>query len=683
MYTKDISSSYEADIENEWLLTNGIGGYANSTIVGANTRKYHGLLVASVNSNLERVMTLSKVNEYIEAGGKSYSISTNECRDYVENGFVFQTSFERKFLPEFLYKIGGVEIRKTLAMKHGENKLCIRYDIANSNDYDITFSMVPFVNYRSFHAVSNAREYNKKYENGILELETDEKYKLYIKVTNSEYNNFVNTFYVGMYYRQEEKRGFDCIENQYMPGEFKTVVYRESVSTVYLVAELNNVCTITNKDEGLIIRGEEVRLEKVCKIAGAKTDLERELAIAADQFIISKGEYKSIVAGYPWFSDWGRDTFISLEGLTLKTNRFLDAKLILKYFANNIRRGLVPNYIESNNGGSYNTCDASLWYIDAIYKYFRYTNDYETTRELFPNMLEIIYSYMVGTDFNIYMDKDGLISAGNPETNLTWMDAKVGDYIVTPRYGKAVEISALWYNSLKICEEINNKLIEHYVDTQEGNLTSKEIINLVYEINNETANQSQYDIEATRNLFLADKVSEFYDKLNIVFDGTLCKKVKESFKKFYSDDGLFDTIEPYNEEIRPNQLLAISLPFPVVTGDKAVEVFKLIKEQLYTNKGLRTLAPSSPNYEARYEGDPEKRDKSYHQGTVWTWLLGEYENAYESIYRKKFLIDNIQDILNDGIIGSCAEIYDAEEPRYANGALAQAWSVAALIDILK
>ncbi len=684
MYTKDISSSFERNLNHEWLVTNGIGGYASSTIIGANTRKYHGLLVASLNDNLERVMTLSKVNEYIVTGGKTYSISSNECRDYVEKGYVYQTAFERKNLPEFLYEAGGVELSKKIAMQYGSNKVCLRYDIANSNSTDAFMTIVPLVNYRNFHAVCNAQDYKQSYKAHVVTVNVSDKYKLFMRVsdTESDYKSYKNTFYNNLYYRMEEKRGFEAQESLYMTGEFRINIPAKSVKTVCFVAELNDKCTITDKEMKLIIREEEIRLEKVCKIAGAKTELEKELAISADQFIISKKNYRSIIAGYHWFSDWGRDTFISLEGLTLKTNRFPDAKLILKYFANNIRRGLVPNFIEGNQGGSYNTCDASLWYIEAVYRYFKYTGDYTTIRELFPHVLEIIHSYISGTDYNIYMDKDGLIVAGNQDTNLTWMDAKTNDVTFTPRYGKPVEISALWYNALKAVERINEKLANKFYQGAYSNSSSKEIIKAIYELDDSDMNA--HDEEETRNLFLADKVLSYYDELKIVFDGTLSKKVKESFKKFYNDDGgLFDTIEPFVSDIRPNQIIALSLSFPVLSGDKAIEIMTLTKDKLYTEKGLKTLDSDNPNYAPRYEGDAYKRDSSYHQGTIWPWLLGEYKSAYEYVYEKKFSIDELQQILNEGMIGSVAEIYDADEPRLPEGALAQAWSVSALINILR
>lgn len=624
MFTKDISSTFEKNLKNEWLLTNGIGGYASSTLVGANTRKYHGLLIAALGNYLDRYLVLSKVNEYVEIKNNKYSISTNECHNYIEKGYVYQEVFEKKILPEFLYDVEGIKIVKKVAMIYGENKLAIRYNIVNTLNEDISFQLVPFVNYRNHHEVRDAKIYSQKYENEILTLNLDEKNSLFIKVNDSEYTSYENTFYKNMYYRVENSRGFTDTESHFMPGQFSILVEANSQKEIFFVAEVSEKWSVEDKFFKSLVRSEEIRQEKIAKIASSKTELDKKLAIAADQFIISKAGEKTILAGYPWFNDWGRDTFIALEGLTLKTNRFTDAKAILKYFANYIQDGLVPNYIQDGGGQAYNTVDASLWYIEAVNKYVEYTHDLDTLRGLYPKMLEIIDAYHNGTLFSIKMQEDGLISAGDNTTQLTWMDAKVMDYIPTPRFGKPVEINALWYNALRVMEHLSGLL--------------------GYE-----------------------------------FDKTLSPRVKESFRKFYNDDGLFDTIDPICEQIRPNQIIALSLSYPVVSGDKAAEILTIVKEKLLTDKGLKTLNSEDEQYRGRYAGDSFARDSAYHQGTVWTWLLGEYAKAYQNVYHRKFAFDKIEELLNDGCVGSVAEIYDADEPREANGALAQAWGVSAMM----
>ena len=677
MFTKDISSTYDKNLRYEWLVTNGIGGYASSTIIGSNTRKYHGLLVASLGKSMERIMTLSKINEYITIDGERFSLSSNECDGYVEKGYVYQTEFQRKYLPEFMYSIEGVEIAKKISMVYKQNKVVIRYNIANNKDAICYLSLIPLVNYRSFHTVQNAYNYMQDYYKDLLTIKVDNRYKLFIKVTNSEYTEYKDTFYNNMYYREERSRGFDSNENLFMSGEFKIQLLPHEVTEVYVVAELNDRSSINDDEIPSLIRAEETRLDKICKIAAQKEDLPKDLVIASDQFVVTKGAEKSIIAGYPWFSDWGRDTFVAMEGLLLKTNRFTEAKSILKYFAGHVKNGLLPNYIDENDGKAYNTVDASLWYIEAAGKYYKYTKDLNTIKELYPKLLEIVYSYMIGTDFGIAMDDDGLIKAGDSTTQLTWMDAKSGNFVFTPRYGKAVEINALWYNALETIRELNNSLKSKFCSELPDNASSKDILNAIYLLDDKDK-ETEFDENITKDLFLSDKASTYYDLLTIIFNGELSSKVKEAFKKFYAENGLFDTIEPFSEKIRPNQLMAISLSYPVVFGDKAKEVLELVKNRLLTNKGIKTLDSNDSSYVPRYHGNSFTRDSAYHQGTCWMWLLGEYAKAYNYVYKKKFTINNVKELLEEGCIGSIAEIYDADEPRYPNGALAQAWSVSAI-----
>lgn len=403
---------------------------------------------------------------------------------------------------------------------------------------------------------------------------------------------------------------------------------RHTEETIEFVASVDETADfLKTADAQNIIRGEKVRFEKIFKIANAKSDLEKELTIAADNFIIQKNSIKTIIAGYPWFGDWGRDTFISFEALLLETGRFKDAKEIINGFKKYIKNGLVPNLISETGAESYNSVDASLWYIDAVYKYYKYTRDIEFVKEIYPSILEIINAYKNGTLFDIKMDVDGLIMSGNKDTQLTWMDAKVGDKVPTPRYGKAVEINALWYNALKITEVFSN------------------IIN-----------------------------EKFENELSI--------KVEESFKKFYAEEnnGLLDTIEPISKQIRPNQIIAIGIEFSPVSKEKAKDIIKLVEEELYTNKGLKTLSSDDKDYRPYYFGGVYERDISYHQGTVWPYLMMFYNRAIKK-YEKRVNenIDSIE-LLRDDCIGSVAEIYDAETPRLPKGAFAQAWSVAMLIE---
>lgn len=622
--TKENFSSFDEGIKNEWLITNGIGGFASSTIIGANTRKYHGLLVASLYNSGMRFLVLSKLNENIIVGNNTYTLTSNECMGYIEEGFKNQESFSKRYLPEFKYKMEDVEIIKKIGMVYKENIVSVLYSVKTGNK-DVILKVFPLVSYRNFHEVKRSPRFPQDiYENQTC-IKLDDEYNLNMKMTSGTYNDFYDVGYNNICYRVENERGLSFIEDLYMPGVYNIKIEAKQNITFGFIASVNKDRFIDKKlNPYQIITNEENRLMKMCKIAGAKNETEDMLAIAADNFIIQKPYGTTIIAGYPWFSDWGRDTFVSLEGLTLKTNRYNDAKNVILTYSRYIENGLIPNVISENGGQSYNSVDASLWYIEAVYQYYKYTDDVELIKSIYNKLTGIIEAYKNGTLYGIMMDTDGLITAGNKDTQLTWMDAKVGNIVPTPRYGKAVEINALWYNALKIMEELSNVI--------------------------------EKDFEKDTSIL-----------------------VKKSFVKFYNNIGLFDTIDPCNSQIRPNQLLTTSLSFPVITGEKAKEVFDVIKEKLYTEKGIKTLHQEDIEYRGRYEGGVYERDISYHQGTAWTWLLGLYKKAYEKIYNEEYKISNIHELLSDRCIGNISEIYDADSPRYAKGAYAQAWSVAAFI----
>lgn len=622
---KITKEKYEEVIKNEWLITNGIGGFASSTISGCNTRKYHGLIVASLGKSGERYLCLSKLNESLIIRGSEHSFSTNECNNFIEKGYSYQTEFSKVFLPKFTYSVKNIQIEKTLAMKYGENKIGITYKIKTDKD-DVLLRLQPLVNFRSFHQTKNCPELQQEINESAVNVRLKSNINLHMIVSEGEYIEYTRTYYENMFYRAEEERGLDSSESHYMPGYFEIVIPKNSEKVIEFVASVDDSTLFLPKANATdIIRGENVRFEKICKIANAKSDLEKELVIAADNFIIEKNNTKTIIAGYPWFGDWGRDTFISLEGITLETNRFKDAKEIINSFKNYIKDGLVPNLISEDGAESYNSVDASLWYIDAVYKYYKYTMDSEFVKDMYPTLMKIINAYKNGTSYDIKMDEDGLISAGNAETQLTWMDAKVGDVIPTPRYGKAVEINALWYNALKIMEVFSNIIGEK-------------------------------------------------------FDSSISKKIEDSFKKFYAPVGLFDTIEPVSNKIRPNQVIAIGLEFSPVEKEKAREILKLVDEKLYTNRGLKTLSSDDEDYRPYYFGGVYERDTSYHQGTVWPFLLMFYNKALKKYEKRANDNIEVQKMLHEGCIGNVAEIYDAEEPRKPKGAYAQAWSIAMLID---
>ena len=617
--------SYEKGIKKEWIIANGLGGYSSSTIIGANTRKYHGLLIAALGESFERYLVLSRLNEEIEIDKGKYSFSTNECPGYIENGFKFQKCFAKEYLPEFYYDVKGVEIIKKIGMCHCENKVAVTY-IIKSNNNNVKFRLSPLINFRGFHTTKSLYRDEQEVSENCVKVRLNSEHNLYMTVSCGEYREYYNTYYQNMYYRTENERGLDDIESHYMPGVFEVEILKNQEMMVEFVASVDDIAKFNMKaNADQIIRTEETRLQKVCKMYGATDEVEKDLAIAADSFVIEKKYGKTIIAGYHWVGDWGRDTFIAFEGILLKTNRFNDAKNIIMSFSKHIKNGLVPNLIGENGGEAYNSVDASLWYISAIYKYYKYTGDIDFVKSIFPKVKEIIDAYMSGTEYKIKMDEDGLIMAGDETTQLTWMDAKVGEYIPTPRFGKAVEINALWYNALNVLDK-------------------------------------------------------FADLLHDKFDSALISKVRESFGKFYiENNGLKDCIEPESLQIRPNQIFAISLDFPILDADKANEVVNLVERELLTDKGLKTLSSLDEQYKPRYEGDVYSRDSSYHQGTIWPWLLIGYYEACYKLRRKPAITLDIETLLNDRCIGSICEVYDAEEPRKANGTISQAWSVAMAI----
>lgn len=617
-------SSFENGIKKEWIIANGIGGYSSSTIIGANTRKYHGLLVVALDESYERFLVLSRLNEEIELDKKTYSISSNECPGYIENGFKYQKCFAKEYLPEFFYEIKGVQILKKIGIVHGENKVAVSYTIKTGNN-NVKFKLSPIINFRNFHETKDLYRDEQTIENNTVKVRLNSKHDLYMTISEGEYNKYYNTYYQNMIYREEKARGLDFCESHYMPGSYEISLLKNEEKTIEFVASVDDKLMFNIKPNAeSIIKSEETRMQKVCKVFGARNETEKDLAIAADSFLIEKNYGKTIIAGYHWFSDWGRDTFIALEGILLKTNRFIDAKNIILTFSKHIKNGLVPNLIGEDGGQSYNSVDASLWFINAVYKYYKYTGDTELVHNVYDKLNEIIEFYKKGTDFDIKMDEDGLITEGHENTQLTWMDAKVGDYVPTPRNGKAVEINALWYNALNI-------------------------------------------------------MRRFSDIVGKDFDDSLISKIKKSFGKFYKEHGLYDTLEPLSDKIRPNQIFAVSLDFPVLDTEKANDVVDVVEEELLTDKGLKTLNSKDVDYKPRYEGDVFSRDTSYHEGTVWPWLMmGYYEACYKLKRKPKVLLD-INQMLEDRCIGSICEIYDADEPRRANGAVSQAWSVAMAI----
>lgn len=654
----------ENEISKEWLITNGIGGYASSTIIGCNTRKYHGLLVAPLNPPALRYVILSKVDESIEFNDNKYNLYTNMCKNNISEGYKYLTNFDNEYIPSFTYKVEDVIVKKIVCMEYGKNITCISYKIKNGN-HKTKLTLSPIVNYRNAHVANIYHQFDieQEKENNIVKIVLDRHFNnpIYIKASEGNYIEHKNDIFKGMFYIEEEKRGFDSEDNLVVPGRYEINIDENEEKEISFICSLNEEIENTNVKE--VITNEIIRLTRLfkkSKLFDDKADKKmlQQYIISADNFIAYRQNTKlhTILAGFPWFLDWGRDSLIAFEGLLLIPHRYDIAKEILLTFTNNIRFGLVPNgFADDNNRPLYNSADASLLLFEQINKYLRYTSDIEFIKSIYSKLKNIIDYYKRGIDFdenNIHLDGDGLISSGTINTQNTWMDVKYDGYAITPRNGKVVEINALWYNALMTMEELSS-------------------------------------------IFEGKKVAKLYRDL--------AEKCKESFNdKFYNEKKkcLYDVIG--DEKIRPNQLFALSLTYPIldIDSDMAKNVISTVEKKLLTKYGLRTLAKGEPNYVEIYEGDSLKRDLSYHQGPVWPWLLGLYYDALKNMLKtedeeqkekiakkiKKLKKDTKETFMKalyaDGVMGSISEIYDTQEPYLGKGTTAQGWSISEVYRII-
>lgn len=667
-------------LKKEWIITNGIGGYASSTIVGANTRKYHGLLIAPLTPPARRNLILSKVDESIEIKGKKYDLYCNVGKNYIAEGYKNLVCFEKEYVPIYTYKVENTVIKKYICMEYGKNTVVILYSIFNG-DKKIKLTLTPLVNFRDFHSES----YNHKFKvrqrekNRKLRLMIDEKTDtpIYIYVSEGKYVKYENNSFKDMFYIEEEKRGFNAEENHAIPGSYEIEIGANEQKNITFVASLEE--NIEEKDAKEIISKEIMRISELAYdselesqenkllVEDKKEDsnystkrILRDYIQAADNFVVYRPSFglHTVIAGYPWFLDWGRDTLISFEGLLLKTKRYEIAKEVLETIIRDVKFGLVPNgYSGYDNRPLYNSADASLLLFEQVQKYINYTGDYEYVREKIYTVLEKIieaYSQKIDVDDNnIYLDEDGLIVSGTENIQNTWMDAKIGNYVVTPRNGKVVEINAMWYNALKIMEELTSK----------------------YETK----------IKAVKYKKMADK----------------CKKTFE--EKFYNKRRkcLYDVLG--DSKLRPNQLFALSLTYPVINPKSQIakEMFETVTKKLLNSYGLKTLAKGEENYVETYTGDSFRRDMSYHQGITWPWLLGIYYDAYKKIveaeksktirtgmqlelenFKKKVKENFIKEFVEGKTLGGISELYDSAKPFEAKGAYQQAWSVAEIFRII-
>ncbi|MBI2471172.1 MAG: amylo-alpha-1,6-glucosidase [Planctomycetes bacterium] len=660
-FNKDTCRNLSNAIEKEWLETNGIGGYASSTIIGANTRRYHGLLMAATRPPLGRTLLLSKMEEFLCIDGKEFPLSTNIYPNAIyPEGYKNLVQFSLKPFPTFDYSIGGISIKKVVFMVHGENSTVILYQVNCRGERQLALKLTVrvMVAFRDYHWLTHE---NPVFETGYKILDNSrvclQPYEnlppMYV-FHNAEAMDKTSFWYKNMEYPKEIERGLESHEDHFSP--FALQFDLNKGMDCYIVASTNeynklNVFELLKKEtalrENVLVQSSRLNQQKPLQAEAERekiVELCETLLPVSNSFIVKRGgNKKSIIAGYHWFGDWGRDTMISLPGLTLVQGRFEDAREILLSFAQYISKGMIPNrFHDYGETPEYNTVDASLWYIQAVYQYLRFAKDLNTIRkDLFGVLKEIVEHYKKGTRYNIHMDSDGLIYAGVEGVQLTWMDAKVGDWVVTPRMGKAVEINALWYNALKIMSFL--------------------------------AREMDFITESTDYSRLAQKVSVSFNDA------------------FWYDGGqyLYDYIngETKNCAICPNQIFAVSLPYSMLSIKRKRNVVEIVKEHLLTPYGLRSLSPKDKDYIGRYCGNVYERDRAYHQGTVWAWLVGPYISAYAKAYAGnkdtlnylKGLFAPFCDHLSDAGLGTVSEIFDGDPPHTSRGCISQAWSVAEIL----
>lgn len=653
-YTQKDWTTFKEGIKREWAVTNGIGGYAGSSMIGAHSRTHQGYLIASLHAPIERYLVFSKINETATVGTRMVSFETSQHRAsgktvYTE-GQKFLTSFIYDGSVHYTYETDNFSFEKHITLKRNANVCAVSYELT-AGDNDCTFTLTPLFNYRE-HSESSTPDtlrFETFTEDRTFYLVPEKNKDIAIRFQTSEgtFSERETVYDIDMQLQIEvdlETDGLDC---HYCPVDLSIAVpanTTKKVSILCSIGDVNERPAPVSATEAFSILEENARCHaELFEKAGYRDSFASQLVLASGQFLTYRESTKmmTVLAGLPWFTDWGRDTMIAFTGLTLCTKRFKEAEEILLTFARYIRHGIVPNmFPDDNMPPLYNTVDASLWYFYAVYQYLHYNPAAEAEafvkEQIFPHLKEIVSAYEKGTDFSIYMEDDGLIHAGSGLDQITWMDVRVGDWVATPRHGKPVEINALWYNALRIMESLCEKFDE---------------------------DASAYRARANQ--------------------------VKESFNAKFWDSAnqcLFDVVdgdEP-DDHIRPNQIYAVSLPFSLLPEEQEKSVVALVEKELFVGCGLRSLAPDHPDYHGIYCGALAKRDAAYHQGTAWGFLLGGFFSAYMKVNHHSSsaaenavrMLEPVRKHLTDsGCIGSISEIFDGDAPHNPRGCYAQAWSV--------
>ena len=649
-------------LREEWLITNGLGGYASGTVSGAITRRYHGLLIAALPNPLGRMMMLNGLSERLRLPDRRIVYTgAEELSGMTPEHIIPVAEFRLEAgLPVWRYEVDGFVLEKRLLLPHRQNTVHLLYHLL-AGPGPLRLGLRPAIHFRSHDApVSTPAPHqyvltvcDDQFE--ITSAKDLPALRLLIHGPGAAFT-FDRKETTSIPYRTERSRGYEWQGSLWSPGYFRSDLGEGDRTTLTASTENWETIRALGPEEAFRAEVDRRKLLLAAALPVVQTGPGAELVLAADQFLITPvgrvedaarahaagDEVRTVIAGYHWFTDWGRDTMISLEGLTLATGRAVEAGWILRTFSYYIRDGLLPNlFPEGKKEGLYHTADATLWFFHAIHRYVELTGDRTTLRRLLPKLVEIIEHHIQGTHFGIRMDPgDGLLCEGQHGYQLTWMDAKVDQWVVTPRRGKAVEINALWYNALR--------LLEKWLGEEGGDSHAREI-------------------------------------------GAIAGRACDSFnKRFWFEQGgyLYDVVDAENggndDACRPNQVFAISLDYPALDPARWKSVMEVVTERLLTPVGLRSLAPGHPDYKPKYYGDLRSRDAAYHQGTVWAWLIGPYIDAWlklhpEDVAGARKLLEGFVPQLNEACIGSISEIFDAEPPYTPRGCVAQAWSVAEVL----
>ena len=651
-FGRTICSDPQLSAQHEWLVTNGIGGYASGTVGGMLTRRYHGLLIAALQPPLGQTLLVAKFDETAQYADRTYALASNVWLNGViePKGML---NLERFYLegsiPVWQYAYADALLEKRIWMEQGANVTYVRYTLVRGSEA-CALAIKGLVNYRSHHQLTRVTSWgmqSEQIEGGLRVTACEGAVPIYL-VSDCATIEPQHMWYRGYYLPIEEYRGLDHQEDHLLIGAFHASLTPGESMTIALSAGVD-----VKPDGAAALTRRREHDATLLQTAGATEDAAsaplapaQQLILAADQFIVARAapdmpDGCTVIAGYPWFTDWGRDTMIALPGLTLATGRPKIAARILRTFARYVDRGMLPNrFPDAGEAPEYNTVDATLWYFEAMRAYIEHTDDLALLRELFPTLAEIIAWHIRGTRYNIHVDpEDGLLYAGDDGVQLTWMDAKVGDWVVTPRRGKPVEVNALWYNALEIMANFARRL-------------------------------EQPDDEYV----------------------TFAAAARKGFSRFWNnfERGCFDVLDGpggHDPSLRPNQLLAVSLPFSPLEREQQQAIVDVCARHLLTSHGLRSLAPDEPAYIGRYGGGAPDRDGAYHQGTVWAWLMGPFVAAHLRVYQnptqaRSLLMPLLCHLTSHGV-GSISEIFDGDPPFTPRGCFAQAWSVAELLRVLR